>query len=61
MRFIHLGDLHIGKTLGEFNLIEDQKYILEQILRIIQDRNVDAVLVAGDVYDRALPSEAAAL
>lgn len=59
MRFIHLGDLHIGKTLGEFNLIKDQEYILDQIMRIIHDRNVDAVLIAGDVYDRALPSEAA--
>lgn len=59
MRFIHLGDLHIGKTLGEFNLIEDQKYILDQILEIIREKNVNAVLIAGDVYDRALPSEAA--
>lgn len=59
MRFIHLGDLHIGKTLGEFSLIEDQKYMLDQILGIIREKDVDAVLVAGDVYDRALPSEAA--
>ena len=59
MKFIHLGDLHIGKTLGDYNLIDDQKYLLDQILGIIKDKSVDAVLIAGDVYDRALPSEAA--
>ena len=59
MRFIHLGDLHIGRSLGEYDLIRDQKYLLEQILGIIEERSVDAVLIAGDVYDRALPSEAA--
>ena len=59
MKFIHLGDLHIGKTLGEYNLIDDQKYLLDQILDIIKEKSVDAVLIAGDVYDRALPSEAA--
>ena len=59
MKFIHLGDIHIGKTLGEYNLIDDQRYILDQILGIIEERSVDAVLIAGDVYDRALPSEQA--
>ncbi|MBQ6315247.1 MAG: exonuclease SbcCD subunit D [Mogibacterium sp.] len=59
MRFIHLGDLHIGKSLGEYNLIEDQQYILDQILELIKDRDIDAALLAGDIYDRALPSEAA--
>ncbi len=59
MKFIHLGDLHIGKSLGEFSLIRDQKYILDQILDIIRDKGVDAALLAGDIYDRALPSEAA--
>lgn len=59
MRFLHLGDLHLGKSLGDFDLIEDQKYILDQILAVIRDRSVDAVLIAGDVYDKAIPSEAA--
>ena len=59
MRIIHLGDLHLGKTLGEYSLVEDQEYILSQVLDIIKDRDVDAVLIAGDVYDRSLPSEAA--
>jgi exonuclease SbcD len=59
MRFIHLGDLHLGKTLGEFSLIDDQKYVLDQILEAIREREVNGLLIAGDVYDRALPSEAA--
>lgn len=59
MRMIHLGDLHIGKNLGEYSLIDDQKYILDQILDIIRDREVQAVIIAGDVYDRSIPTEAA--
>lgn len=59
MKFLHLGDLHIGRTIGEFNLIEDQKYILDQILDIAEKNNVDSVLIAGDIYDKSIPSEAA--
>ena len=59
MRLIHLGDLHLGKSLGDFDLIEDQKYILDRILEIVDKNNIDGVLIAGDVYDRAIPSEAA--
>ena len=59
MKFIHLGDLHLGKTLHEFDLIEDQKYILDRILKLADTDSVDGVLIAGDVYDKAIPSEAA--
>ena len=59
MRFLHLGDLHLGKSLGDFDLIGDQKYILDQMIAVIRERTVDAVLIAGDVYDKAIPSEAA--
>ncbi|MBO4652102.1 MAG: exonuclease SbcCD subunit D [Lachnospiraceae bacterium] len=59
MKFIHLGDLHLGKTLHEFDLIEDQKYILDRILELADTDSVDGVLIAGDVYDKAIPSEAA--
>ncbi len=59
MKFMHLGDLHLGKSLCEFDLIEDQKYILDQILEIINKESVDALLIAGDVYDKSVPSEAA--
>lgn len=56
MKFLHTADLHIGKKLFELSLIEDQKYILEQIAGIAEKEQVDAVLIAGDVYDRAVPS-----
>lgn len=59
MRFMHVGDLHLGKSLGDFDLTEDQEYMLEQLLEIAEKHSVDAVLVAGDVYDKAVPSEAA--
>ncbi len=59
MKFLHLGDLHLGKTLFEFDLNEDQRYILEQILDIAVKESVDGVLIAGDVYDKSVPSEAA--
>lgn len=59
MKFLHLGDLHIGKSIGEFDLIEDQKYILDQILGLAEKNSVNAVLIAGDVYDKSVPSEAA--
>ena len=59
MKLLHLGDLHLGRSLGDFDLIADQKYILDQILKIIEKENVDGVLIAGDVYDKSIPSEAA--
>ena len=57
MKIMHLGDLHIGKSLGDFDLYEDQKYILEQVLNLIKEKSVDALLIAGDVYDKAIPGE----
>ena len=59
MRFLHLGDLHLGKSLGDFDLIRDQAYILDQILDIAKEKKADALLIAGDVYDKSVPSEAA--
>lgn len=62
MKFIHLSDLHIGKRVNEFSMLEDQEYILTQIINIIDEETPDAVLIAGDVYDKAVPSaEAVAL
>ena len=49
MKLIHLSDLHIGKRVNEFSMIEDQKYILKVILNIIDDEKPDGVLIAGDV------------
>ena len=55
MKFIHLSDLHLGKRVNEFSMIEDQKYILEQILALIDREAADAVLLAGDIYDKPVP------
>ena len=56
MKLIHLSDLHIGKRVNEISMIEDQEYILLQILQIIDDEKADAVLICGDVYDKSVPS-----
>ena len=56
MKLIHLSDLHIGKRLEEHSMIEDQEYILLQILQIIDEVKPQAVLIAGDVYDKSVPS-----
>lgn len=61
MRFLHLADLHLGKKVNEFSMIEDQKYILKQILNIIDEKKVEAVLIAGDVYDKSVPSAEAVI
>ncbi|MCR5109034.1 MAG: exonuclease SbcCD subunit D [Lachnospiraceae bacterium] len=59
MKFIHLADLHIGKTVKEFSMIEDQEYVLDRVVNIAKDEDIDAVLISGDVYDRSIPSEEA--
>ncbi len=55
MRFLHTADWHLGRNLHGFDLLDDQAYILEQIIAMAEDSAVDAVIIAGDVYDRALP------
>lgn len=56
MKFLHLADLHIGKRVNEFSMIEDQRYILTELLGVIDEQKVEAVLIAGDVYDKVVPS-----
>ena len=56
MKLIHLSDLHLGKRVNEFSMLEDQQYILEEVLRIIDSEKPDGVLIAGDVYDKTVPS-----
>ena len=56
MKLLHLSDLHLGKRVNEFSMREDQAYILQQILGIIDREQPDAVLIAGDVYDKSVPS-----
>ena len=56
MKFVHLSDLHLGKRVGEFSMLEEQKHILAQIIGIIAEEKPDGVFIAGDIYDKALPS-----
>lgn len=56
MRFAHISDLHIGKRLHEVSLLDDQAYILEEIRKLLRDGKPDAVLIAGDIYDKSAPS-----
>ena len=55
MRFLHLSDLHLGKRVCEFSMLEDQQFVLEQILALLDTHPVDAVLLAGDLYDKPVP------
>ncbi len=55
MKFLHISDLHIGKRVNEFSMIDDQQYILSQILSAADAHMPDAVLIAGDVYDKSVP------
>ena len=55
MRFLHLSDLHLGKRVCELSMLDDQRYILEQILSMLDSHPVDAVLLAGDLYDKPVP------
>lgn len=56
MKLLHLSDLHLGKRVNEFSMIPDQRYILRQILAIVGEEAPDGVLLAGDIYDKAVPS-----
>ena len=56
MKFIHISDLHLGKRVNEFSMLEDQEYILTKIINIIDEQKPDSVVIAGDVYDKSVPS-----
>ena len=55
MKLIHLSDLHLGKRIFEVSMLEDQEYILRRILQIVDEQKPDGVIIAGDVYDKAIP------
>lgn len=55
MKFMHLSDLHLGKRINEFSMLDDQKYILTEILNIIDNEKPDGVIIAGDIYDKSVP------
>lgn len=56
MKLIHLSDLHLGKRVNEFSMLEDQEYILTKIINVIDGEKPDGVIIAGDVYDKSVPS-----
>lgn len=56
MKFLHISDLHLGKRVNEFSMTEDQRYILARILDVAREESPDGVLIAGDVYDKPVPS-----
>lgn len=55
MKFVHLSDLHLGKRVNGYSMVEDQKYILLKILNVIDEQKAEAVVIAGDVYDKPIP------
>ena len=56
MRLMHLADLHIGKKVNGYSMIEDQEYVLQQVLDVVKEEQVDGVIIAGDVYDKSVPA-----
>lgn len=55
MKIIHTSDWHIGKIVNEYSMIDDQKYILNKLIKLIDEENIDVLMIAGDVYDRSIP------
>ena len=56
MKILHLGDLHLGKRVNEISMIEDQKFILDQIVTLVKEEKIDVILICGDIYDKAIPT-----
>mgnify|MGYP003432123021 CR=1 FL=1 len=53
---MHIGDLHLGKRFNDVNLLEDQEFVLNQIVSLVEKENIDALLLAGDIYDKSNPN-----
>ena len=56
MKLIHLSDLHLGKRISDYSMIEDQEYILKEIIKIVDTEKPDGIILAGDIYDKPVPS-----
>ena len=59
MKFLHTADWHIGKIVNEFSMLDDQAFVLNQLVEDIKQMDIDAVIMAGDLYDRAIPPKEA--
>ena len=55
MRFLHTSDWHLGRIFHGLHMTDDQAIVLEELIALVKESNVDAVLIAGDIYDRAVP------
>lgn len=56
MKILHTSDLHIGKRVSDYSMIDEQKFILDEILDIAQIEQPNAIILAGDIYDKSIPS-----
>ena len=56
MKLMHLSDLHLGKRVNGFSMLEDQRFVLDQILTMAREEQIDAALLCGDIYDKSVPS-----
>ena len=56
MKIFHIADLHIGKIVNGFSMLEEQKYVLNNILDAAEKENIDGIIIAGDIYDKSIPS-----
>ena len=56
MKLMHLSDLHLGKRVNGFPMLEDQRFVLDQILTMAREEEIDAALLCGDIYDKSVPS-----
>ena len=60
MKFIHLSDLHLGKRVNEYSMLEDQEYILKKIINVVDAEKPNGGIIAGDIYDKSVPAAEAA-
>ena len=56
MKILHTSDLHIGKRVNEYSMLDEQEFILNEILRYVETEQPDAIIIAGDIYDKSIPS-----
>lgn len=56
MRFLHISDLHLGKRVYEYSMLEEQKNALWQVLSIVDEKNIEGLFIAGDIYDKSIPT-----
>ena len=59
MKLMHLSDLHVGKVVNGYSMLPDQRHFFKDVLNMIREENIDAVCIAGDVYDKTIPTEEA--